>query len=66
MIQARSSNLREVILGDPGIPVPRQALSSFVLAKSLGVCVFVFDVVICGPLGKDGRRDPRFQDKPTA
>lgn len=45
VVHASGGNLIEIILGDPGVPVVRQAGGRFCFAESLGISVLVDD---CG------------------
>ena len=60
VIHASGGDLVEIILGDPGFPVLRQAGGRFCFAESFGISVFVDDCRCCSPVAEDGRSDPWF------
>ena len=66
MVQAVLSDLGEVILRDPGVPMVRQSGRCSVFTERLRVGVLVDDCHACGPWLKYGRSDPRLKDEPAA
>ena len=65
MVETSRCDSIEVVLGDPCVPVVGKAGQSFVLAKCCSVGIFIHNGCAVCPVGKEGRRDPRFKNKPT-
>lgn len=66
VIQTSTSNLEKVIPCDPGFPMSIQTPQCFVMSQDLAEGVFILHLLACCPWLKNGRGDPRFEDKPSA
>ena len=66
VIQTSASNLEKVISRDPGFPMGIQTPQCFVMSQDLAEGVFILHLLACCPWLKNGRSDPRFENKPSA
>lgn len=66
MVHPGRSNLVEVVLCDPRVPVVRKTVVGFASAKRLAEGVLVLDDLALRPRLKERRRDPWLEDKPAS
>lgn len=65
VIQTSPSNLEKVIPCDPGFPMSIKTPQCFVTSQYLAEGEFILHLLACCPWLKNGRGDPRFEDKPS-
>lgn len=66
MVQAVPTDLVEVVLSDPSVPMIRESRICSVFAEGLRVSVLVDDSLAAGPWLKDGGGNPWLEDEPAA
>ena len=66
MIQLSIRNALEITLCDPSIPMVRETVVCFGFAKSLSICIFVYDRIARSPFLENGGCNPWLEYKPTS